>query len=31
MCREQGAVATGRMRITLLDVDRLRTIAAGPE
>ena len=29
--REQGAVATGRMRITLLDVDRLRTIAAGSE
>jgi CRP/FNR family transcriptional regulator, cyclic AMP receptor protein len=27
--REQGTVATGRMRITLLDVDRLRTIAAG--
>ena len=29
--REQGAVATGRMRITLLDVDRLRTVAAGSE
>jgi CRP/FNR family transcriptional regulator, cyclic AMP receptor protein len=27
--REQGAVATGRMRITLLDIDRLRDIAAG--
>lgn len=27
--REQGAVATGRMRITLLDVDRLRSVAAG--
>ena len=29
--REQGAVSTGRMRITLLDVDRLRTVAAGSE
>lgn len=27
--REQGAVATGRMRITLLDIDALRTIASG--
>ena len=29
--REQGAVDTGRMRITLLDVDRLRSVAAGPD
>ncbi len=29
--REQGAVATRRMRITLLDVDRLRSVAAGAD
>jgi len=27
--REEGAVATGRMRITLLDINRLQDIAAG--
>lgn len=29
--REQDAVDTGRMCITLLDVDRLRSVAAGPD